>query len=175
MWQPAAHIQKKGHVSLQNIFCQRRRKKKKRKHEWEEDKVFVHQHTTHTEHYASQQTALWAEWRPYHYKPTAESLISATFFSTNTRAHQVYRLAPGRFRTSDLYRHLKLLLNSRRQNVVDKVASYILFETRCKYDTPPKLSTSTWFISIPQLLICTVWWTIMWYERCAQRQTDSSN
>ncbi len=79
--------------------------------------------------------------------------------STNMRADQVYHLAQSCFCTSDLYQHLSPLLNSWHQKVVHEVASYILFETRCKYDTPPKLSTSAWFISNHQYLNGTVSWT----------------
>lgn len=48
-----------------------------------------------------------------------------------------------KFSTWDLYQHLSRLLNSWHQKVAHQVASYILFETRCKWDTPPKLSTTT--------------------------------
>lgn len=154
MWQPTDIMQKKGHVSLQNILPVQRRKKEET-WEREEDKVFLHQRTTCSKPSAQPRK-----------KPQQQSELSDNRITT---APQMTRLSlaqylnqyestsslspsSGCFCTSDLYQHLSPLLNSWHQRVVRKIASYILFETRYKYDTPPKLSTTTWFISNHQIL-----------------------
>lgn len=147
MWQPAATCRKKSHVSLQNILPAQKRKKK-RGNMWackrgRQSVSTPAENAYHAQHRALQQTttARWAEWRPHHDKPT----YLRVFGTISQQIHQVCHLA--RVCTSDLYQHLKPLLNSWHQKVIHEVASCILFETRCKYDTPLKLSSSTWFIS----------------------------
>lgn len=131
-------------------ICQyrREREKKKRKREGGRSSVSTPADNTYQgQRCALQQTtkAKWADWQTHCCKSTDELLIFGIIFKP--RAGRVYHWAWGCFCTADFYQHLYPLLNSWHQKVVRKAASNILFETRCKHNTPPKLSTSTWFIS----------------------------
>lgn len=136
---------KKGHVSLQNILPAQKRKKK-RKREWARGRQSVStpaENAYHAQHRALPCNKPQRQGEPITTSP--QIFVSLAQYLNKYKIHQVCHLA--RVCTSDLYQHLKPLLNSWHQKVIHEVASCILFETRCKYDTPPKLSTSTWFIS----------------------------
>lgn len=149
MWQPAANTQKKRSCELAKYSAST--EEKKRGNMWERGRWTV---STHTKPRKITTIAKWAGWQPYHGQH--HRWVVYHNISANMRAQQVYHLALGCFCTSDLYQHLNPILNSWHQKVIHEVASYILFETWCKYDTPPKLSTSTWFISSHQFLNGTV-------------------
>lgn len=136
--------------------------KKEETCEREEDKVLLHQWPTRTKPSSEPRN------KPQQRNELSDNRITTSpqmsHLSLAQYLNQYERtssLSPSSscFCTSDLYQHLNPLLNSWHQKVVLEVASYILFETRCKYDTPPKLSTSTQFISNHQLLNDTGSWT----------------
>lgn len=155
MWPPAANMQKKKVMWACKIFCQHR-KKKKRKHVSERKTKFLHQQTAYTNHNSK---TSWVTTISQHAHRWVVYLWHS--ISNLTCSRIGYHLARGCFCTSDLYQHLSPFLKSWHQKVVYEVASYILYETRCKYDTPPKLSTSALFRSNNQFLNDTVSWTKM--------------
>lgn len=153
-------VKKKVMWACKTILPAQKRKKRKhvRERESVETKCFYTSRQQAQNHVSQMTTkAKWTECRPYHNKPTNELFIYGRI------TPRTKRLSP----SSESLLHTRFvstLLNSWHQKAIYEDVSCILFETRCKHDTPPKLSTCTWFISNYQFLKGTASRMKLWNE-----------